>query len=38
LARFPEKIAMLSRLWGTRKMCPAGYKKGNLEASFVCHK
>ena len=28
---------MSSRLLGTRKMCPAGYKKGNLEALFVCH-
>ena len=38
LARFPEKIAMSARLWGTRKMCPAGYKEGKHEALFVCHK
>ncbi len=35
LARFPEKIAMLARLWGTRKMCPAGYKKASLEPVCV---
>ena len=35
VARFPEKIAMSARLWGTRKMCPAGYKKAICEPVCV---
>ena len=35
LARFPKKIAMSARLWGTKEMCPARYKKARLKPVCV---
>ena len=35
LAGFPEKIVVLARLWGTRKMCSTGYKNASLKP-YLC--